>query len=81
MSGPAADVRVLGSGSVYLLYCDTDTAQEWAASYLPERQPWEGDAWAVEHDYIEDIVGAMIVEAGLTVTLNGRGLTATRNDD
>lgn len=54
-----ADFFVTGEGpftTVYLLHPLTDAAHEWVAEHLPEDAQRLGNAIAVEHRYIRDIV-------------------------
>jgi predicted thioesterase len=54
-----ADFLVTGEGpftTVYLLHPLTDAAREWVAEHLPEDAMRLGNAIAVEHRYIGDIV-------------------------
>jgi predicted thioesterase len=54
-----ADFLVTGEGpftTVYLLYTLTNAAYEWVAEHLPEDATRLGNAIAVEHRYIGDIV-------------------------
>jgi predicted thioesterase len=54
-----ADFFVTGEGpftTVYLLHSLTDAAREWVAEHLPEDAQRLGNAIAVEHRYIGDIV-------------------------
>jgi predicted thioesterase len=51
-----ADFLVTGGGTVYLLHPLTDAAREWVAEHLPEDAQRLGNAIAVEHRYIRDIV-------------------------
>lgn len=57
--GTIADFLVTGEGSgttVFLLHPRTDAAREWVADHLPEDAQRLGNAIAVEHRYIGDIV-------------------------
>ena len=57
--GTIADFLVTGEGpltTVYLLRPLTDAAREWVAEHLPEDAQRLGNAIAVEHRYIRDIV-------------------------
>ena len=60
------DFEVSGGGTVYLLRPLTDAAREWVAEHIPEDAQYLGDAVAVEHRYIADIVSG-IRNDGLTV--------------
>jgi len=58
-TGTPADLLVTGEGpftTVYLLHPLTNAAYEWVAEHLPEDAQRLGDAIAVEHCYIGDIV-------------------------
>ncbi len=57
--GRSADFFLTGEGpftTVYLLHPLTDAACEWVADHLPEEAQRLGNAIAVEHRYIRDIV-------------------------
>ena len=54
-----ADFLVTGEGpftTVYLLHPLTDAAREWVAEHIPDDAQRLGNAIAVEHRYIRDIV-------------------------
>jgi hypothetical protein len=51
-----ADFLVTGGGTIYLLHPVTFAAEEWVAEHLPEDAQRLGNAIAVEHRYIRDIV-------------------------
>jgi len=57
--GTIADFLVTGEGSgttVYLLHPLTESAYEWVAEHIPEDARRLGNAIAVEHRFIRDIV-------------------------
>lgn len=61
------DFRVTGSGTIYILWANSEAAQEWVEQHLPEdRLLWGRNGTAVEHRYISDIVDG-IVNDGLSV--------------
>jgi hypothetical protein len=60
------DFRVENHGSIYLLRPLTARARAWVENNLPEDAPAFGNAVAVEHRYIADIVTGAIND-GLTV--------------
>lgn len=54
------DLEVTGGGSVFLLHPRSDAGRAWIAEHIPEDAMMLGNAVAVEHRYIADIVaGAM----------------------
>jgi hypothetical protein len=60
------DFEVDGGGSVYLLRPLTPAAREWVDEHISQDAQRLGNAVAVEHRYIEDIV-AGVQRDGLTV--------------
>jgi fructose-1-phosphate kinase PfkB-like protein len=62
----AIDFTVMGGGSVYLLRPNTEEAEAWVEEHIPEDAMMMGNAIAVEHRYIADIVVG-IQNDGLTV--------------
>lgn len=61
----SADFHVYDQGSIVLLEPVTDDAKAWCARHLPDDAPMWGNAYAVEHRYVEDILDG-IAEEGLT---------------
>lgn len=53
------DVRVHGSGSVYLLEPVTEAAQEWIDENIPDDAQYLGKNLAVEHRYVDHILEGM----------------------
>lgn len=63
------DVRVSGGGSIYMVEPVSETALTWVEENVGlESWQWMGDAFAVEHRYIENLVAGM-QDAGLTVNV------------
>lgn len=60
------DFTVSGGGTIYLLHPNTLKAQVWVNEHLPEDRQTFGNAVAVEHRYIGDVVDG-IRSDGLTV--------------
>jgi hypothetical protein len=54
--GTPADFLVTGGGTKYLLHALTTAACEWVAEHIPEDAQRLGNAIAVEHRYIGDIM-------------------------
>lgn len=52
----ATDLLVYGSGSPYFLHPVSPTAHAWLADHIEPEAQQLGDAIAVEHRYIRDIV-------------------------
>ena len=50
------DFTVSGGGTLYLLRPNTEAAKEWVADHIPDDAQRLGQAIAVEHRYIDDIV-------------------------
>ena len=50
------DVSVTGSGSVYLIQSMTKAGSDWIKEHIPEDAARLGDAVAVEHRYICDVI-------------------------
>lgn len=61
-----ADVSVENHGTLFLVRSQTDAGKQWMDEHLPEDAQMFGDAVAVEHRYIGDIVRGMQGD-GLTV--------------
>ena len=61
-----ADVNVENHGTIFLLRPLNGNARCWCEEHLPEDAPMFGNAYAVEHRYIADIV-AGIQNDGLEV--------------
>lgn len=51
-----ADFLVTGGGTIYLLHPLTDAAREWVAEHLPEDAQRLGNAIAIEHRFVGNIV-------------------------
>nr|ABI21616.1 Smu18A [uncultured organism] len=66
-AAPAADFTVSGGGSVYLVHPHTDDARNHLLRVVGMEAQFLGNAVAVEHRYIRQIVVAL-VEDGFTVT-------------
>lgn len=60
------DFAVINCGTIFLLHPLTQDADNWSDEHLPEDALRSGNAYAVEHRYIEDIVSGLIAD-GLTV--------------
>lgn len=60
------DFTLSGGGTIYLLRPVSAEAREWVDAHIPEDASWLGNAVAVEHRYVEDIVDG-ILNDGLTV--------------
>jgi hypothetical protein len=60
------DVTVENHGSIFLVRPLTDAAKTWIKENVDPEAQYHGDALAVEHKYIQDIVDGMI-ENGLMV--------------
>ena len=60
------DFTVTGGGTIYLLQPHTAAATEWIAEHISDDAQFMGDAVAVEHRYIGNIVQG-IQRDGLTV--------------
>jgi hypothetical protein len=54
-----ADVMIENHGSLYLVHGQSDAGKEWMNEHLPEDAQRMGDAVAVEHRYMENIVYGM----------------------
>jgi len=50
------DFLVSGGGTVYLLRPISTEAKAWVETHIPDDAQWLGEAVAVEHRYIADIV-------------------------
>ena len=59
-----SDVTVSGSGTIYLLHLQTLAAFAWVEDHVVGERQFLGDALAVEHRYVADIVAGML-EGGL----------------
>jgi hypothetical protein len=66
--GRTFDFTVTGEGTVYLLTPKTEAAQDWVEENLPKDATIFGRAIAVEHRYIQSIIGGIAAD-GLTVSL------------
>lgn len=67
------DFVVRGSGTVYLVSPQNEQAREWVDENVGLEE-WQGSghqSFAVEHRYIEDLVGGMLAE-GFKVEVNDR---------
>ena len=62
-----SDFIVENHGSIFLLRPVSPAASEWVSERIPEDAQWFGDAVAVEHRYIGDIVDG-IQNDGLVVS-------------
>ena len=51
-----SDFIVENHGSIFLLRPVSAAASDWVSEHIPEDAQWFGDAVAVEHRYIGDIV-------------------------
>jgi hypothetical protein len=58
------DVLVENHGSLYLMWPQTDSAQEWIDEHIPEDAQWFGSALVIEPRYVEDVAHGMM-EDGL----------------
>jgi hypothetical protein len=63
-----ADVRVVGSGSVFLFVWLTDEARVWVEEHVSGDRQMLGDGLAVEHRYAAELAmgmqqGGLVVEA------------------
>lgn len=63
------DVLVSGSGTIYLVHGVSEAGKQWMNDHLPADAQHMGQAVAVEHRYIEDIVEGMRND-GLSVGAN-----------
>ena len=63
------DVSVSNHGTVYLLHLHTRRAAGWVKDHVSDDRQYFGNALAVEHRFIEDIVRGM-GEDGLRVESN-----------
>ena len=62
------DVRVSGSGTMYLVTPLTEAAKEWVAEHVQlESWQWLGSGFGVEWRYVENLVEGM-EDAGLSVS-------------
>jgi hypothetical protein len=61
-----ADFTVQNEGSIFLLHSHTQSANDWISEHIPDDAQFFGNAVAVEHRYIADIV-AGIQSDGLEV--------------
>jgi hypothetical protein len=52
----SADFDLHDAGSLIMLEPVTDDAKAWCARHLPDDAPMWGNAYAVEHRFIEDIL-------------------------
>lgn len=50
------DFYVQNEGTIFLFHPKTEAAKEWISEHIPEDAQRWGDAVAVEHRYIADIV-------------------------
>jgi len=57
------------SPTVYLLHATSKAAKAWTKKHISENATKLGDAIAVEHRYIEDIVSAML-DSGFKVGID-----------
>jgi hypothetical protein len=61
-----ADVKVSGSGTIYLFHLLSDTAADWVACYVSEDRQMFGASLAVEHRFVAALVHGMVSD-GLVV--------------
>jgi hypothetical protein len=61
------DFQISGGGTLYLLHPMSESAKQWVDEHLPKDALTLGEAVAVEHRYISNIVDG-ILEDGLTVS-------------
>jgi len=66
MAAQRTDFKISGGGTIYLLHPLTRAARDWVDEHLPADAMWFGNAVAVEHRYIGDIVEGAIGD-GLVV--------------
>ena len=62
----AADVRVIGGGSVFVFVLATPEAQSWVSEHVSEDRQMFGDGLAVEHRYAAALLDAMQEDGLLT---------------
>lgn len=60
------DFTIENHGSIFLLRPNTVVAREWIVQNIQPDAQWYGDAVAVEHRYIDDIIDG-ITNAGMTI--------------
>lgn len=63
------DIKIVGSGSLYMVYPQTEAAKEWVEENVEVPEYGSVDSFSVEHRYIEDLTIGMLNE-GFTVSLN-----------
>jgi hypothetical protein len=66
-----ADVRIIGSGSVFVFMLTTDEARQWVDAHVSDDRQMLGHGLAVEHRYAAALAEGMQVD-GLAVEAIGQ---------
>lgn len=53
------DYVVSGGGSIFLVHSKNDSAFEWLSDHVSDEASWLGQALAVEHRYIGDLIDSL----------------------
>ena len=67
------DFSIHDDGSILLLFPLTRKARAWTANHLPDDAPTFGHAYAIEHNYVRNILNGILAD-GLTLGSRVRGI-------